>query len=70
MGKHIRKILTTVTEKISTEKPQNPNQTLHNNDSCTANTQAQTLTQEEKTNIDTIRRIISEKKTKFLSLKN
>ena len=34
--------------------PETPNQTLHDNDSCT---QTQTLTQEEKTNVDTIKRI-------------
>ena len=34
-------------------------------DSCTANIQTQTETQEEKTNIDTIKKIMSEKKTHF-----
>ena len=39
---------TTVTETINTGKPETPNQTLRDNDSCTTNTQTQTLTQEEK----------------------
>ena len=60
----------TVTETINTGKPETPNQTLHDNDSCTANTQTQTLTQEEKTNVDNITRITSEKKTIWPSLGN
>ena len=34
----------TVTETMNTGKPDTPNQTLHDNNPCTANTQAQTLT--------------------------
>ena len=63
-------IITTTTEKMNTGKPETHNQTLHDNDPCTRNTQIQTLTQEEKTNIDTIRRIMSEKKTTLPSLRN
>ena len=57
---------TTVTETIKTGKPETPNQTLHDNESCTANTQMRTLTYEEKTYIDTVTRIMSEKKTNCL----
>ena len=46
------------------------NQTLHDNDSCHANTQTQALTQEVKTNVDTIRISMSEKKITLLSLRN
>ena len=38
----------TVTETINTEKPETPNQTLHDNDRYTAKTQTQILIQEEK----------------------
>ena len=38
----------TVTKTINTRKPDTPNQTLHEINSCIANTQTQTLTQEEK----------------------
>ena len=41
-----------VTETLNTGKSETPYQTLHDNDSYTANTQMQTLTQEEKTNVD------------------
>ena len=60
----------TVTETINRGKLETPNQTLHDNDPCTANTQTQTLTQEEKTNIDIVRRIMSEKKTTLPSLRD
>ena len=55
---------------INTGKPEAHNQTLHGNDSCTANAQTQTPTQEEKPNVDTIKRIMSEKNTALLSLRN
>ena len=45
---------TTVTETINTGNPETPNQTRHSNDSSPENTQMQTLTREEKSNIDTI----------------
>ena len=57
---------TTVTETINTGKLETPNQTLHDNDSCTTNAQTQTLTQEEKTNVGIIKRIMSEKKIPLL----
>ena len=60
----------TVTETLNTGKSENPNQTLHDNDPYTANTQTQTLTQKEKMNVDTIKRIMSEKKTILPSLRN
>ena len=70
IGKRINKPLS-VTKTLNTEKPETPNQTLHNNDSYTANTQTQTLTPEEKTNnAETIKRIMSEKKTTLSSLRN
>ena len=50
-----RQTLNTVIETLNSEKPETPNQKLHDNGPCTTNTQTQTLTQEEKTNIDTIK---------------
>ena len=50
-------------EQIHIGKPETPNQTLHDNDSHTTNTQKQILTQEEETNVDAIKRIMSEKRT-------
>ena len=55
-----------MTETLNTGKPETPTQTLHDNDQYTGNTQTQTLTQEEKTKVDTIKRIMSEKKTHCL----
>ena len=52
----------TVNETLNTGKPETPNQT-HDNDPYTTKKQLQTLTQEEKTNADTIKWIMSEKKT-------
>ena len=60
----------TPSETLDIRKLEIPNKTLHGNDPCTANTQMQTLTQEEKTYIETIRRIMSEKKTTLSSLRN
>ena len=60
----------TITETLNTGKPETPKQTLHNNDRYTANTLTQKLTQEEKTNIDTMKRIMSEKKTTLPSLRS
>ena len=60
---------TTVTETINTGNPKTLNQTLHDNDSCTANTQTQRLTKKKKTNVD-IKTIMFEKKTTLLSLRN
>ena len=48
---------TTETETMNTGTPETPNQTLPDNDSCTANTQTQTLVLVEETNVDTIKRI-------------
>ena len=59
-----------VSETINKGKPETLNQTLHNNEPCSANIRTQTLTKEEKTNIDTIRRIISEKKITLPSPRN
>ena len=59
-----------MTDTIDTGKPETPSQTLYDNESCTANIQTQTLTQKEKTNIDTIRRMMSENKTTLHSLRN
>ena len=56
-----------MTETRNTGKPETHRQTLYDNEPCTANTQMQTLTQEEKNNIDTIRRIMSEKKNFAIS---
>ena len=61
---------TTVTEAKNTGKPETPNQILRDNDSCTPNTQTRTLTQDEKIMVDTIERIMSEKKTTWPSLRN
>ena len=61
---------TAVTETINTGKPETSNQTVHDNDPCAANTQTQTLAQDEETNVDTIKRIMSEKKTTLPSLRN
>ena len=69
-GKYISKPPNTITETLNTRKPKTPNQTLHDNDPYTANIQTQTLTQEEKTNVYTIKRIMSENKTTLLSLRN
>ena len=52
-----------VTETINTRKPETSNQTLHDNDRYTTNTQTQILTQKEKMNVDIIKRIMPEKKT-------
>ena len=52
-----------VTETINTGKPKTPKQTRHDNVPCIANTKMHTLTQEEKNNRHTIKRIMSEKKT-------
>ena len=60
----------TVTMTQNSGKPETPNQTLRDNDPCTTNTQKQILTQEEKSNIDTIRTIMSSKKTTLISLRN
>ena len=55
IGKHINKPQTNkLTKTINPGKPETPNQTLYDKDSCTANTELQTLTQEGKTNIDTL----------------
>ena len=62
--------LTRVTEKINTGKLKIASQTLHGNDASTAKTQTQTLTQEEKPNVDIIKIIMSGKKTALLSLRN
>ena len=60
----------TVAETLNTVKPENSNQTLLDNDPSTTDTQTQILTKEEIVNIDTIRRIMAEKKTTLASLKN
>ena len=65
-----QQILNTVTETLNTGKPESPNQTLHENHQYNINTQMQTLIQEAKTNVDTIKRIMSEKKTTLPSIRN
>ena len=71
IGKHIKKILNTVTETIHSGKPDTPDQSQHGNDPSTTKTQRQTLTQEEKkTNRDTIRIIMSERKNILPSFRN
>ena len=62
----------TVTEALNTEKAETPNQNqmLNDNDWNTANTTTQTLTQEEKINVEVMKRIMSEKKTTLSSLRS
>ena len=62
------------TETLNTEMPETSNQrqTLNDNNQDTShpNTVEQSLTQEEKMNIDIMKIIMSEKKTELPSLKN
>ena len=64
----------TVIEMLNTEKPETSNQiqTLDNSNRTTThpNTTQQTLTQEEKMNVELMKRIMSEKKTTLPSLRN
>ena len=46
----------TITKTLNTGKPETPYQTLHDNERYTANTQTKTLTQEEKMNVDIIKK--------------
>ena len=62
--------LYTVSETLNIEKPETPNHTINDNDRYTANTKPQTLTQEEKINVEIMKKIIPEKKTTLPSLRN
>ena len=64
----------TVTEMLNTEKLEPSNQIRMQNNcnqhTINPNTTEQTLTQEDKTNVEIIKRIMSEKKTTLPSLRN